>query len=101
MECWRIGTKKFLVIYLLGKKAYSVYRKRPETYGHGLIKLERKIRKNLEEILFQEEVYMFQRSREDWVVSRDRNTKLYLYHASASVRKARKRTHQLRTRKET
>ncbi|XP_031116600.1 uncharacterized protein LOC116020256 [Ipomoea triloba] len=55
--------------------------------GHrGLVQLERKIRKELEEVLQQEEILWFQQSREDWIASGDRNTKLY--HAATKNKKA-------------
>lgn len=42
-----------------------------------LLKLNKKLQKELEEILLQEEMLWFQRSREEWIISRDRNTRYY------------------------
>ncbi|XP_019190732.1 PREDICTED: uncharacterized protein LOC109185205 [Ipomoea nil] len=49
-----------------------------------LLKLDCKLRKEMEEILYQEELLWFQRSREEWIVSRDRNT--HFYHVATSVK---------------
>ncbi|XP_019180199.1 PREDICTED: uncharacterized protein LOC109175391 [Ipomoea nil] len=51
-----------------------------------LIKLNNKLHKELDEIPNQEELYWFQRSREDWIATGDRNTGFY--HAATAVRKA-------------
>lgn len=41
-----------------------------DTVNHsGIIKLERKLRKELEEFLYQEEIMWFQQARENWVTS--------------------------------
>lgn len=61
--------------------------------NNGLLHLERKLRQELEGTLYQEEVYWYQRSREDWICSGDKNTKFY--HATANIKKVRKRTEQL------
>ncbi|XP_019150525.1 PREDICTED: uncharacterized protein LOC109147318 [Ipomoea nil] len=42
-----------------------------------MIRLERKLRLELDEVLYQEELTWFQRSREEWVISGDRNTRYY------------------------
>ncbi|XP_019199146.1 PREDICTED: uncharacterized protein LOC109192895 [Ipomoea nil] len=52
-----------------------------------------KLRLELEEILYQEELLWFQQSREDWITSGDRNTAYY--HAAATVRRARNRVARL------
>ncbi|XP_019160720.1 PREDICTED: uncharacterized protein LOC109157274 [Ipomoea nil] len=49
-----------------------------------LLKLERKLRVELDEILYQEELIWFKRSREDWIVSGDRST--HYYHIATTVK---------------
>ncbi|XP_019178147.1 PREDICTED: uncharacterized protein LOC109173368 [Ipomoea nil] len=51
-----------------------------------LIKLNKKVRKELEEILLQEELLWFQRSRENWITSGDHNTRFY--HVATIAKKA-------------
>lgn len=46
-------------------------------YNNGLIKLDRKLRKELDEVLYQEELLWYQQSRENWIFSGDRNTWFY------------------------
>lgn len=53
----------------------------------GLLKLEKKLRKDLDEVLLQEEIMRFQQSKEQWIVSGDRNTRFY--HTAARIRKTR------------
>lgn len=66
------------------------------THGSdGLFRLEKKLKKELEEILIQEELEWYQKSREDWICSGDRNTKFY--HASATIRKNHSKIRGLRT----
>ncbi|XP_019170571.1 PREDICTED: uncharacterized protein LOC109166142 [Ipomoea nil] len=50
-----------------------------------LIKLSKKLQKELEKILSQEELYWFQSSREEWIATGDRNTRFY--HASTAAKK--------------
>ena len=51
------------------------------------INLDSKLRNELDNVLKQEEMYWFQKSREDWIRSGDLNTKFC--HASAMVRRGR------------
>lgn len=60
----------------------------------GLHKLESKLKKNLDEVLEQEELLWYQKSREEWIVSGDRNTKFY--HASTIVRRSRNKVDALK-----
>lgn len=60
----------------------------------GLIKLEAKIRDELEEVLYQEELLWYQRSREEWIASGDRNTKYY--HAATRIRRVINNIHALK-----
>lgn len=60
----------------------------------GLIKLRKKIHEELEATLYQEEVWWFQKSREDWISSGDRNTRYY--HTVTSIKRVEKNIHQLR-----
>ena len=60
-----------------------------------LLKLERKLQNDLEEVLKQEELLLFQRSREEWIISGDRNTKFY--HASTQIRKNKNKIHTLKS----
>ncbi|XP_019200030.1 PREDICTED: uncharacterized protein LOC109193611 [Ipomoea nil] len=59
-----------------------------------LLKLDRNLRKELEEILHQEELLWFQRSREEWIVSGDRNT--HFYHVATSVKNSSLKVKRLR-----
>lgn len=63
--------------------------------NNGLLHLERNLRRDLEETLYQEEVYWYQKSREDWICSGDKNTKFY--HAAVNVKKVRRRIEHLMT----
>ncbi|XP_031116716.1 uncharacterized protein LOC116020380 [Ipomoea triloba] len=55
-------------------------------FRSDLIKLDRKLRAELENILYQEELLWFQRSREEWIVSGDRNT--HFYHTATNIKHA-------------
>ncbi|XP_019166605.1 PREDICTED: uncharacterized protein LOC109162339 [Ipomoea nil] len=70
---------------------------RAKNYGKrgGLIKLEAKPRIALDDIMYKEELTWFQRSREEWVASGDRNTKYY--HAITKVKKTRNLATNLKT----
>ena len=59
-----------------------------------MIKLEGKIQQELDNVLNQEELIWFQRSREEWITSGDINTKFY--HASTLIRRNRKKIELLR-----
>ncbi|XP_019189845.1 PREDICTED: uncharacterized protein LOC109184303 [Ipomoea nil] len=61
---------------------------------NGLIRLERKLRLDLEETLHQEEIKWYQKSKEDWICSGDLNMKFY--HAATMVRRAKNRIHGLK-----
>lgn len=76
--------KRLLVARIEGvQKAFDL------NYCTGLIKLDIKLKKELEEVLVQEEMFWFQKSQEEWIQSGDRNKKYY--HASTMVRRARNR----------
>ncbi|XP_073272570.1 uncharacterized protein [Primulina huaijiensis] len=61
---------------------------------HRILKLDRKLRQELDKVLEQEELLWYQKSREDWIVSGDRNTKFY--HASTTIRKSRNKIEALK-----
>lgn len=54
-------------------------------FSRCLLKLENKLWNELEDVLCQKELLWFQKSREDWIKSRERNTKQY--HASTGAKK--------------
>lgn len=60
----------------------------------GILKLERRLRQELEATLHQEEIFWHQKSREEWICSGDSNTKYY--HAVTTINKARKKVLQLK-----
>ncbi|XP_075475200.1 uncharacterized protein LOC142505939 [Primulina tabacum] len=55
--------------------------------NRGLIKLEKRLRDDLDTVLQQEELLWCQKSREEWIILGDRNTKFY--HASTLARRSR------------
>lgn len=66
-----------------------------QQYRSDLIKLERKLRKELDDTLHQEELIWFQRSREDWLVSGDCNTRFY--HIATTIKSSNTGVCKLRT----
>ncbi|XP_031111969.1 uncharacterized protein LOC116015942 [Ipomoea triloba] len=86
--------KKRLLVKLGGIQNCIANNSRPE-----LIKLERRLRLELEEVLYQEELIWFQRSREQWITSGDRNTKYY--HIATSVKSSYNKISRLKTDNET
>ncbi|XP_073046080.1 uncharacterized protein [Primulina eburnea] len=61
---------------------------------HSLFQLEAKLRRELDKVLEQEELLWFQKSREEWIVSGDRNTKFY--HTSTMVKRSRSKIEALK-----
>ena len=59
-----------------------------------MLKLEKKIQQELDIVLNQEELLWFQKSREEWITSGDRNTRYY--QASTLAKRDRNRTDSLR-----
>ncbi|XP_019157557.1 PREDICTED: uncharacterized protein LOC109154147 [Ipomoea nil] len=62
--------------------------------NQNLLRLDQKLRKELEDILYQEELLWFQRSREVWIASGDRNTRYY--HTATAVKKGSSRISSLK-----
>lgn len=60
-------------------------------WHNGLVKLNKKLRIELEEVLNQEELMWYQQSQESWIKSGDRNTKFY--HLSTKVRQKQRRSY--------
>lgn len=44
---------------------------------NGILRLEKKLRAEFDEVLHQEELKWFQKSKEDWILSGELNTKFY------------------------
>lgn len=61
---------------------------------NGLLTLRRKLQHELEATLYQEELLWFQRSREKWICSGDRNTKYY--HIATNIKRRQRTVRQLR-----
>ena len=72
----------------------GVQRKLTEKRSWRLIKLERKLQKDLEITLQEEELIWYQKSREEWMALGDKNTKFY--HASTIVRRCRNKIESLK-----
>lgn len=53
---------------------------------HSLLKFEKKLEKELDKVLYQEEVLWFQKSREEWIILGDQN--MSYYNASTMVHKS-------------
>lgn len=51
----------------------------------GLFKLEKKLQQELDDVLQQEELYWHQKSRKEWIISSDRNTRFY--HTATVIRR--------------
>lgn len=64
----------------------GIQRQFDHAHHTSILKLECKIKKELEETLQQEEILWFQQAREEWIASGDRNTKFY--HAATKTKKA-------------
>ncbi|XP_031124258.1 uncharacterized protein LOC116026974 [Ipomoea triloba] len=65
----------------------GVQRRLASGFNAGLLKLEKKLTEKYHEVLYQEELLWSQRSREEWIVSGDRNTAYY--HAATLIRNSR------------
>lgn len=87
---WNIFHHKKTVLARLG----GVQTRLSLAHHGGLAKLEKKLMEEYQEILYQEEILWFQRSREEWITSGDRNTAYY--HAAATVRRNRNMIKSLR-----
>lgn len=72
-------TKKMLMARLAGIQA-----KLSLNHHRGLIKLEGRLRHELEEVLAQEEIHWYQKARVEWLRNGDRNTTFF--HLSSVVR---------------
>ena len=53
----------------------------------GLLRLDKKLKADLDLVLKQEEIFWFQKSREEWIVNGDRNTSYF--HLSTVIRRNR------------
>ena len=95
---WEWNRNQFGNVFQRKRKLWArlegVQRKLTKKKIFGMIKLERKIQKELETTLQREELIWYQRSREDWIASGDRNTKFY--HASTLVRRSRNKIESLK-----
>lgn len=71
------------------QRALDVY------WNHRLVMLGVKLKEEFDEVLAHEELLWFQKSREEWIRSGDRNTKYY--HASTMVRRTRNKIRALQS----
>lgn len=65
-----------------------------QKFSRGLIKLEEKLQKELDNVLHQEEMLWFQKSRMEAIRDGDRNTKIF--HLSTVIRRKRNRIDMLK-----
>ena len=65
----------------------AVQRKMATSPNLGLFSLDKKLKEELDLVLKQEEIFWFQKSREDWIVNGDRNTSFF--HLSTVIRRNR------------
>lgn len=72
----------------------SIQRALDYQFKLGLLKLEKKLRNDLDKVMHQEELLWFQNSRENWVIYGDRNTKFF--HTTTLVRRNRNTIRSLR-----
>ncbi|XP_031124290.1 uncharacterized protein LOC116027001 [Ipomoea triloba] len=79
---FQAACRKRVIMARLGGVQHSLTQ---HTHG-GLVKLEKALIVEYQEILNQEELLWYQRSHEDWIVSGDRNTSYY--HTAATIRKS-------------
>lgn len=80
-----IHARKRILMARLG----SIQKAMAVSWHIGLVRLNRKLCTQLDEVLNQEELLWYERSRETWIQSSDRNTKIY--HLSTNVRQKQKR----------
>ncbi|VFQ98569.1 unnamed protein product [Cuscuta campestris] len=78
----------------LNKRLEGVQRALDNKHHPSLIKLEKKLRRDLDNTLHQEEIFWYQQSREEWITSGDLNTKYY--HTIVNIKKARRQKIQLK-----
>lgn len=74
--------KRLLIACIMG-----IQRAVEPSFKPGLLKLELELKKELNEILNQEKILWFQKSREKWIKSGDWNTKFF--HVSTLVHRTR------------
>ncbi|XP_019176864.1 PREDICTED: uncharacterized protein LOC109172167 [Ipomoea nil] len=80
-----IEVRKKIMLARIG----GIQKRMTQSFHRGLWKLEKQLCGELEEVLYQEELMWYQRSREEWIVSGDRNTRFY--HTATMVKKTRNR----------